>query len=351
MASPRRPPRNDGRDVAARPSADAMIPESAPFSRGAARLAQRLLRRPAVARRGRVQSRRASCRALPPTRWPEQRTTARRGTTRHADRRAHAAGRGQAAAAQAVRRHGAAGLRPVRLPVRDLFQGHRRGQGDQAQPVRPRRQGDEPHAQAAARGGSSAGRRHRQREVAPAPAAADRTRGAARAMPGGGDLPHGATLLNGKGSEKDTRHVVFDIAGSGLAYVPGDSFGLYPEERSGARRCGPLAALRVPHDFPVGGKPIRDALIEDYSLGVAPDMLFELMSLLVGGERRREGQGAGRGRGPRWRRGHARRAGGDARSSRRCIPIRKRSSSAWSRCSRGSTPSPPRRWPHRASCT
>ena len=37
-----------------------------------------------------------------------------------------------------------------------------------------------------------------------------------------------ATRLNGKGSEKDTRHVVLDIAGSGLTYAPGDSFGLYP---------------------------------------------------------------------------------------------------------------------------
>ena len=32
--------------------------------------------------------------------------------------------------AQAVRRHGAAGLRPVRLSVRDLLGGHRRGRGD-----------------------------------------------------------------------------------------------------------------------------------------------------------------------------------------------------------------------------
>jgi sulfite reductase (NADPH) flavoprotein alpha-component len=103
-----------------------------------------------------------------------------------------------------------------------------------------------------------------------------------------------ATRLNGKGSEKDTRHVVLDIAGSGLGYAPGDSFGLYPRNDPALAEAI-LAALRVPHDFPVGGKPIRDALIEDYSLGVAPDMLFELLSYLVGGERRQKAKALAKG--------------------------------------------------------
>jgi sulfite reductase (NADPH) flavoprotein alpha-component len=34
--------------------------------------------------------------------------------------------------------------------------------------------------------------------------------------------------LNGPGSAKDTRHLVVDIAGSGLAYEAGDSLGVYP---------------------------------------------------------------------------------------------------------------------------
>jgi sulfite reductase (NADPH) flavoprotein alpha-component len=37
----------------------------------------------------------------------------------------------------------------------------------------------------------------------------------------------GATPLNGAGSAKDTRHVVFDLSGTGLDYRPGDAFGLY----------------------------------------------------------------------------------------------------------------------------
>ena len=106
-----------------------------------------------------------------------------------------------------------------------------------------------------------------------------------------------ATRLNGKGSEKDTRHVVLDIAGSGPSYEPGDSFGLYPRNDP-ALADAILASLRVPHDFPVGGKPIRDALIEDYALGLAPDMLFELMSHLVGGERRQKAKALARGLDP-----------------------------------------------------
>jgi sulfite reductase (NADPH) flavoprotein alpha-component len=106
-----------------------------------------------------------------------------------------------------------------------------------------------------------------------------------------------ATRLNGKGSQKDTRHVVFDISRSGLSYMPGDSFGLFPTndpELAEAVR----AKLRVPPDFPVGGKPIRDALIEDYSLGLAPDMLFELMSYLVGGDRRQKAKALAKGEDP-----------------------------------------------------
>jgi sulfite reductase (NADPH) flavoprotein alpha-component len=106
-----------------------------------------------------------------------------------------------------------------------------------------------------------------------------------------------ATRLNGKGSEKDTRHVVLDIAGSGLAYAPGDSFGLYPRNDPALAEAI-LAALRVPHDFPVGGKPIRDALIEDYALGLAPDMLFELIGYVAGGERRQKAKALAKGQDP-----------------------------------------------------
>jgi sulfite reductase (NADPH) flavoprotein alpha-component len=106
-----------------------------------------------------------------------------------------------------------------------------------------------------------------------------------------------ATRLNGKGSEKDTRHVVFDIAGSGLRYAPGDSFGLYPKNDP-ALADAVLTALCVPSAFPIGGKPIRTVLIADCALGVAPDMLFELMSYLVGGERRQKAKALAKGEDP-----------------------------------------------------
>jgi sulfite reductase (NADPH) flavoprotein alpha-component len=106
-----------------------------------------------------------------------------------------------------------------------------------------------------------------------------------------------ATRLNGKGSEKDTRHVVLDLAGSGLSYAPGDSFGIFPRNDP-ALADAVLAALGVPGDFPVGGKPIRTTLIDDCSLGLAPDMLFELMSYMVGGERREKARALAKGGDP-----------------------------------------------------
>jgi sulfite reductase (NADPH) flavoprotein alpha-component len=106
-----------------------------------------------------------------------------------------------------------------------------------------------------------------------------------------------ATRLNGEGSEKDTRHVVFDLADSGLRYEPGDSFGLFPKNDP-ALVDAVLSTLRVPAEFPVGGKPMRDVLIEDYALGLAPDMLFELMSYLVGGERRQKAKLLAKGEDP-----------------------------------------------------
>ena len=96
-----------------------------------------------------------------------------------------------------------------------------------------------------------------------------------------------ATRLNAAGSEKDTRHVVIDISASGLSYAPGDSFGLYPSN------CPQLAdavltAMRAPADFPVGGKTFRQALIEDYALGPAPDALLELIGYVASGAKRKK---------------------------------------------------------------
>jgi sulfite reductase (NADPH) flavoprotein alpha-component len=106
-----------------------------------------------------------------------------------------------------------------------------------------------------------------------------------------------ATRLSGEGSSKDTRHVVFDIAGTGLGYQPGDSFGLYPSNDA-ALVDAVLRALDIPADFPVAEKSIRQALIEDYALGLVPDALYELMGCVTGGERRRKAKALARGEDP-----------------------------------------------------
>ncbi len=96
-----------------------------------------------------------------------------------------------------------------------------------------------------------------------------------------------ATPICGAGSEKDTRHVVIDISGSGISYAPGDSFGVVPTNDP-ALADAVLAAMRAPADLPIGGKTFRQALIEDYALGPAPDMLFELIGYLAGGASRKK---------------------------------------------------------------
>lgn len=67
--------------------------------------------------------------------------------------------------------------------------------------------------------------------LAEAPASAAQTIKAEAPHPPGRPIAEavfkGVTKLNGEGSAKDTRHVVFDLAGTGLVYEPGDAFGLY----------------------------------------------------------------------------------------------------------------------------
>ena len=260
----------------------------------AARLAQRLLRRPPVARRqGRCRRprRRHARRRRQGARRGRRRALARRGA---ADARAHAAGRGQAAAAPPVRRHGAAGLRPVRLPVRDLLQA-------------AIADGKETKLNLCVPGGKDTSRMlKRLLEETPAAPASPRRRSRrpsrrppspARATPP--SMPSSAwrraSTARARRRTRATSCSTSPAAGSATrratasASIPRNDPALADAVR---------AALRVPPDFPVGGKPIRDALIEDYALGLAPDMLFELMSYLVGGERRQKAKALAKGEDP-----------------------------------------------------
>src|SRR5262245_42493673 len=105
------------------------------------------------------------------------------------------------------------------------------------------------------------------------------------------------TRLNKPGSGKETWHIEFDLAGSGIDYTVGDAFGLFPTNDP-ALADAVLAALDARADFPIGDRALRDVLIDGVSLGAAPDMLFQLYSYVTGGERRQKAKALAAGEDP-----------------------------------------------------
>jgi sulfite reductase (NADPH) flavoprotein alpha-component len=103
--------------------------------------------------------------------------------------------------------------------------------------------------------------------------------------------------LNSEGSEKATFHIEIDLEGSGLAYDVGDSLGVIAKNDP-KLADEVIAAIDVPPDFPIAGEPFRQVLIERMSLGAAPDALFEFISYLTGGERRKLARALARGEDP-----------------------------------------------------
>jgi len=103
--------------------------------------------------------------------------------------------------------------------------------------------------------------------------------------------------LNKPGSEKVTNHVVIDLSEGGLDYEVGDSLGVFASN-------DPILvdkiidSIGVPLDFPIMDKSLRQTLIQDMSLSPAPDGLFELISYLTGGERRRKARELAKGKDP-----------------------------------------------------
>ena len=105
------------------------------------------------------------------------------------------------------------------------------------------------------------------------------------------------TRLNKPGSNKETWHIDLDLAGTGIAYAVGDSLGIFARNDS-ALVDAVIAAIGVPPDFPIAGRSLRDVLTDDSSLGVAPDMLFELLSYITGGDRRQKAKALASGADP-----------------------------------------------------
>jgi sulfite reductase (NADPH) flavoprotein alpha-component len=138
------------------------------------------------------------------------------------------------------------------------------------------------------------------RELAPptVPASA-----APAAAPGSSrDNPAEATFLsrarlNKPGSEKETWHIDIDLTDSGLAYTVGDSFGVYPTNEPALAEAV-IRAIDASPDTPIGGRPLREVLLDSVSLAPAPDSLFQLISYLTGGERRQKAKALAAGEDP-----------------------------------------------------
>ena len=103
--------------------------------------------------------------------------------------------------------------------------------------------------------------------------------------------------LNKPGSQKETWHVDIDLADTDLDYVVGDSFGIFPTNDPDLVEAV-LAAIDAPPDFPIGNRTLREELAYGASLSPAPDMLFELISHMTGGERKQKAKQLAAGKDP-----------------------------------------------------
>ena len=72
-------------------------------------------------------------------------------------------------------------------------------------------------------------------------------------------------VLNGTGSIKETLHVEMSLEGSGLTYQPGDSLGIYPENRD-ADVEAVLAASGLSANEKCGDKTLAEALKTDFDI-------------------------------------------------------------------------------------
>ena len=91
--------------------------------------------------------------------------------------------------------------------------------------------------------------------------------------------------LNAEGSDKETFHVEIDLAPSGLDYVAGDSLGVFPANAP-ALVDAVIAQLHARPERLIDGRTLRDRLLRDHDLGLAPDDLFRLFGHLTGGAAR-----------------------------------------------------------------
>ncbi|HWE75989.1 MAG TPA: sulfite reductase subunit alpha [Stellaceae bacterium] len=103
--------------------------------------------------------------------------------------------------------------------------------------------------------------------------------------------------LNKKGSNKETWHIDLDLTETGIEYTVGDALGIFPHNDA-VLVDAVIKALSAPPDFPIAGRTLRAVLTDSVSLGLAPDMLFQLISYITGGERRQKAKALAAGEDP-----------------------------------------------------
>ena len=104
-------------------------------------------------------------------------------------------------------------------------------------------------------------------------------------------------LLNGVGSRKETLHIELDVTAAGLDYKVGDSLGLFPKNDPGLVEQI-IAMLGASHTTSVRDRTLREVLLDEVGLGIAPDTLFDLFSYVSGGAARQKARALARGEDP-----------------------------------------------------
>ncbi|MDO7344797.1 assimilatory sulfite reductase (NADPH) flavoprotein subunit [Bacillus stercoris] len=130
--------------------------------------------------------------------------------------------------------------------------------------------------------------------AAPAPAAAAQTGESSysRTNPFRAEVLENLNL-NGRGSNKETRHVELSLEGSGLTYEPGDSLGVYPENDPELVELLLKEMNWDPEEIVTLNKqgdvrPLKEALISHYEITVLTKPLLEQAAQLTGSEELRE---------------------------------------------------------------